>query len=297
MNSITAKRTTNNPHTPSALLLWVWRLSLAVLILLVLGLVWLGALGSLFEPGSELSYNLGLIGVLLMLSLLLYPLRKRIRALDRLGQMGSWFRYHMFIGIAGPVLILLHSNFRAGSMNSRIALYAMLLVMLSGVIGRFVYRRVHRGIYGKEQTLAELEAEFTSRQESIGSVFSLQPDIEQRLSEFHRQAFAELNSMPQRLWRFMTLRYNGQRLSRSIVCDIRKRLESVARSRSWSDEHIASRCDAAKRLVDDYVYSIIRLAQLSSWAKLLSFWHIVHIPFIYLLVISVIAHVIAVHLY
>ncbi|BCB26434.1 hypothetical protein SKTS_13200 [Sulfurimicrobium lacus] len=275
----------------------MWRVSVALLALLVLGMAWLVAFGDLFKPGSDLGYNLGLAGGLMMLSLLLYPLRKRVRALDRLGRMDSWFRYHMFMGMGGPLLILFHSTFRTGSMNGSIALYAMLLVALSGMVGRFVYRHIHNGLYGRALTLSELEAEFKARQESIGSVFSLQPDIEKRLKEFHQLAFAELHSTPRRFWRFMTLRHKGKKLSRSVRHDAKKILAAEAKKQNWPYAQLMLNYSLAKRHIDDYIYAIIRLAQLSSWVKLFSLWHVAHVPFIYLLVFSGIAHVVAVHLY
>lgn len=276
---------------------WAWRSSIVLLVVLLLVLAWLVAFGNLFKPGSDLGYNLGLAGGLMMLSLLLYPLRKRVRFLDRLGRMETWFRYHMFMGIGGPVLILFHSTFKTGSMNATIALSAMLLVALSGVVGRFVYRHIHRGLYGRELTLAELEAEFKDRQESIASVFELQPNIEQRLKEFHQLAFAELDSTSQRIWRFMTLQHKGKSLSRSVRHDAKKVLVAEAKKQNWPYAQLMLNYSLAKRQIDDYVYAIIRLAQLSSWTKLFSLWHVAHVPFIYMLVFSGIVHVIAVHLY
>jgi hypothetical protein len=280
-----------------AVLLWSWRVSIFLLVVLILVLAWLVAFGNLFRSGSDLGYNLGLAGGLMMLSMLLYPLRKRIRFFDRLGRMESWFRYHMFMGIAGPTLILFHSTFKIGSMNGSIALYSMLLVALSGVIGRFVYRHIHRGLYGKELTLASAENLLNWSQESVGSVFSLRPDIEQRLKEFQGYANAKFDSMAQRLWRFMTLRHKGKVLARHIRHDLKKALSVEAKKHKWRRGQLRLNYVIAKQQVDDYVNSIIQCAQLSSWTKLFSLWHIAHVPFIYLLLFSGIAHVIAVHLY
>ncbi|WP_124948279.1 hypothetical protein [Sulfurirhabdus autotrophica] len=284
------------PITKTALL-WLWRFSVGLLVLLVLGLAWLVAFADLFVAGSDLGYNLGLAGGLIMLSLLLYPLRKRVRALERLGQMENWFRYHMFMGIGGPVLILFHTTFKTGSMNANIALLSMLLVALSGVVGRFVYRRIHRGMYGREITLAELEAEFKERQEHIGSVFSLQPNIEHRLKDFHQAAFAPIDSTLHRVWRFMTMRHRGKKLSRRIRHDAKKVLVAEAKKQGWPHAQLLLNYNLAKRQIDDYLFAIIRLAQMAGWTKLFSLWHLAHVPFIYLLVFSGIAHVIAVHLY
>ena len=43
-----------------------------------------------------------------------------------------WFRLHMLLGIAGPVLIIFHSNFKLGALNSNVAFITMLVVATSG---------------------------------------------------------------------------------------------------------------------------------------------------------------------
>jgi hypothetical protein len=274
-----------------------WRSVLALLIALVLILAWLSAFGNFYTPGSKLGYNLGLAGGLMMLSLLLYPLRKRIRVLENLGRMETWFRYHMFMGISGPALILFHATFKTGSMNGGIALYAMLLVAASGVIGRFVYRHIHRGLYGKEMTLADAESELKTSLENMGSVFALRPDIEQLLKAFHKTALAKLDSYPQRAWRFLTLRWQGKRLSHTIRREAKKALLQEARLKNWSHQHVMLNYDLSKQQVNRYINAVIQAGQISGWERLFSLWHLAHVPFIYLLLLSGIVHVIAVHIY
>ena len=279
------------------MLVWLWRTAITVMILLLLGLAWLVAYGNVFSSGSELGYNLGLVGGLMMLSLLLYPLRKRVRLLARLGKMESWFRYHMFLGIGGPVLVLFHSTFKIGSMNGRIALYSMLLVAISGVIGRFVYRHIHRGLYGKALTLAEAEEQLVRSQENIGSVFLIRPDIEKRLKKFHQLAIEKIDNYPQRMWRFISLRYQGKTLSKRIQQSVKKALAAEAKKQNWTRAQLRLNYVVARKQIDSYIFAIVQTAQFSSWEKLFSLWHVAHIPFIYLLLLSGIAHVIAVHLY
>jgi hypothetical protein len=275
----------------------IWRTLIAVMLLLVLALAWLVAFGNLYTPGSNLGYNLGLAGGLMLLSLLLYPLRKRVRALDRLGRMEHWFRYHMFIGVGGPVLILFHSTFKTGSMNGSVALYAMLLVALSGVIGRFVYRHIHRGLYGKEVTLTDAETDLKASLANMGSVFSLCPDIEPRLKAFNQMALAKLDSFPQRAWRFMTLRWKAKQLMHTIRRDARKALKQEAQQQHWSRTQLLLNYDLAKHQMNSYVNAIVQVAQLAGWERLFSLWHLAHVPFLYLLLLSGIVHVIAVHIY
>src|SRR6266581_3813164 len=164
---------------------WLWRAGIVVIGLLLVVLAWLAASGGLYKPGDDVGYNLGLVGGLMMLSLLLYPLRKRVRLMGRIGLMRNWFRYHMVIGIVGPALILFHSTFRIGSMNGRVAFYSTLLVAASGIVGRFVYRHIHLGLYGRRLSLAETEQALQASANDMRSVLALVPQAGSRLKAFH----------------------------------------------------------------------------------------------------------------
>lgn len=280
-----------------SILRWLWRGALAALVLMVLALVWLVVVARPYEAGSPLGYNLGLAGGLMMLSLLLYPLRKRVRWLERLGRMESWFNYHMAVGIGGPLLILFHSTFRTGSMNARVALYAMLLVVASGVVGRFLYRHIHKGLYGHQLTLAEVQADLQTSTDNMTSVFALEPGIEARLRTFHEQAFAPLDGIGARMWRFMSLRRQGRRVAREVRREVKRALMRQRREQGKPRAQLALSYRLAKDQIDTYVGAIVRAAQLAGWERLFSLWHVVHLPFLYLLLLSGIVHVIAVHVY
>ena len=99
-------------------------------------------------PGTGIGYWIGIAGSVIMLALLLYPLRKKFAKVAGLGTIATWFKLHMVLGIFGPLLIILHSNFELKAMNSIVATAAMLIVVASGLVGRFLYSRVHRGLYG-----------------------------------------------------------------------------------------------------------------------------------------------------
>lgn len=276
---------------------WAWRFSVALLVVLLLALAWLVAFGKLYEPGSTLGYNLGLAGGLLMLSLLIYPLRKRVRFLAWLGRMESWFKFHMMAGIGGPLLVLFHSTFKTGSMNGSVALYAMLLVAFSGVVGRFLYRHLHRGLYGRQLTLADAENDLRTSAESLNSVFSLQPDIELRLRAFYQESFAHLDSVTLRVWRFVTLNRRSRRLDREIRRDAKLALERLGREKQIPRSALIINHKLAREQVGRYLDAVVRTSQFAGWERLFSLWHVVHIPFLYLLLFSGIVHVVAVHMY
>ncbi|MGB4065410.1 MAG: hypothetical protein WBK19_16425 [Azonexus sp.] len=275
----------------------VWRVSIALLVGLLVFLAWLVRTGELYDSNSDFAYNIGLIGGLLMLSLLLYPLRKRIHALERLGKMESWFKFHMVAGITGPLLVLFHSTFRTGSLNGAMALYAMLLVACSGVVGRFIYRHIHRGLYGNQLTLAGASAELKECAENVRSVFALRPDIEPRLKAFQDAAFDPTGSWLSRAWRFMNLHWRSRRLAKQIRRDAKNALRKQFRKQGGRRREVIVNYRLAREQVDRYLDSVVKASQLSVWERMFSYWHIVHIPFLYLLVFSGVVHVVAVHMY
>ncbi|WP_162888610.1 hypothetical protein [Dechloromonas sp. HYN0024] len=275
----------------------VWRVSILVLVALVVFLAWLVRTGELYASNSDFAYYIGLVGGLLMLALLLYPLRKRIPSWERLGKMESWFKYHMVAGIVGPLLVLFHSTFRTGSLNGAAALYSMLLVAISGVMGRFIYRRIHRGLYGKKLTLEDVAVLMAECAIHVRSIYALQPDIEPRLKAFRDMAFDQTGSTLYRVWRFMTLHWKSRRLSREVRADAKNGLVRQFKEQGGSRRDVIMNYRLAKDQIDRYLDSIVMASQLSVWELLFSYWHIIHIPFLYLLVFSGVVHVVAVHMY
>ena len=87
---------------------------------------WLSRKKEFLTADHGIGYALGVVSVLCMLVLLLYPLRKRYRQLKFLGPLPRWFRNHMVLGVTAPIAALYHCNFTLGSLNSRIALFSAL---------------------------------------------------------------------------------------------------------------------------------------------------------------------------
>ena len=275
-----------------------WRAAgIALLVTLLLLLAWLVRSSSLYDAGSDLGYNLGLVGGLLMLSLLLYPLRKRMGFLERLGGMNGWFRYHMVAGIAGPLLVLFHSTFKTGSLNGAMALYSMLLVVASGIVGRFIYRHIHRGLYGQQLTLADVSEDLKTSADSMGSVFALCADIEPRLLAFKDMAFDTSGGIAAKAWMFVTLRWRGRLLARELREDAKSALRSQWRQQGGSRSIFVMNYRLAREDIDHYLDTVIKASQLKVWERIFSYWHVVHVPFLYLLVFSGVVHVVAVHMY
>jgi hypothetical protein len=251
----------------------------------------------LFRAGDDVGYTLGLVGGVMMLLLFTYPLRKYVRALHGWGKVKVWFVVHMVLGVGAPLLILLHSTFHVGSLNAAVALYSMLVVAASGVIGRFIYLRVHRGLSGEKANLRALQARAGLDRTEAGSRLHFAPAIEARLQAF---AEAELNAPPgwaTWLRQIFALPLHSGWVYLRCRAELRAPLRRIAARRDWSRADTARRRRLAGKLVRRYLASVVRVAQFTAYERLFALWHVAHVPFVYLLVISAVVHVVAVHAY
>lgn len=251
----------------------------------------------LFEAGDDVGYWLGVAGGVMMLLLFSYPLRKHLRPLHRLGKVKWWFVAHMVLGVGGPLLILLHSTFRVGSLNAAVALYSMLVVAASGVVGRFIYLRVHRGLSGERASFDALCARAGFDRTEARSRLAFAPQVEDRLQAFADRA---LSNPPGRLSALHQVIVLPARMAWTYwrcCIELRRPLHEIAAQRRWRAEDRRRRERQARKLVRRYLVSVVRVAQFSAWVRLFAMWHVAHVPFVYLLLISAVAHVVAVHAY
>jgi hypothetical protein len=101
-------------------------------------------------PAKEIfGLGLGILGFTLMLMTeTLYSLRKRSR-LARWGRMSHWLEFHIFSGLVGPYMVLLHSSWKFNGLAGVITLFTLVIVA-SGFIGRYIYTRIPRTADGVE---------------------------------------------------------------------------------------------------------------------------------------------------
>ena len=263
----------------------------------IIALTWAAGRSGYYTSGSNAGYYLGLAGALMMLTLLLYSLRKRLAWLRRLGAMRHWFRLHMTLGILGPTLILLHARYHLGSVNAAVAFYSMLVVAGSGVVGRFIYVKIHHGLYGRQANVREMQSRLGWREGEVKTRFHFAPDVEKRLQAFEQGATAADRGWLRRVWRFFTMTWHARivywRCRRTLI----RELARHARKRDWPADKLAARRRAALTLIRGYLDAVIDAAQFGAYERLFSWWHILHVPLVYLLIVSAIVHVIAVHMY
>lgn len=111
----------------------------------------------LLEPGGLVGHGLGIIGTLLILiGLFGYMARKRMKVFSRLGILKYWLEFHIFLCSLGTVFVLFHTTFKFGGLVS-IGWWSLVIVWVSGVIGRYIYLQIPRSIEGIEFSVIELQ--------------------------------------------------------------------------------------------------------------------------------------------
>lgn len=267
------------------------------LTLIAIGAGWLLRDQHFIDPQDGVGYWLGIIGGSMMLVLLLYPLRKRIRMLRFLGKTKHWFRVHMILGVLGPTLVLFHSNFQLGSFNSRVALFCMLLVAGSGVVGRYIYAHIHRGLYGEKTSLEELRLQLTASLERAEGVTTFLPNYAARLKALSDEVQGDcvtgsLSFGSSFMWTFRKY---------PVWLSLRRIARKEIAARAETSESVKRNVDQLQKTSAAYSRNFVRLvsrvAQFTLFERMFSLWHILHMPLFFMMVISALLHVLAVHMY
>lgn len=125
---------------------------LATAACLVIGGIYAGVflLTQRIPPAYEFfGHTLGVLGFILMLMTeTLYSLRKRSR-LARWGRMSDWLQFHIFTGIVGPFMVLLHTSWKFNGLAG-VTTALTVIIVVSGFIGRYIYTRIPRTADGIE---------------------------------------------------------------------------------------------------------------------------------------------------
>jgi hypothetical protein len=284
---------TGSPANPVAVLrlISLYRLRLGGLLvllsyLLVAFLIYAGWQQRMEWPlsaESGLGYTLGIVGGVLMLLLLLYPARKHSRLMRNFGPVKYWFRTHMLFGVLGPLCILFHSGFQLGSLNSNTALFCMLIVATSGLVGRYFYIRIHHGLYGRKATLQELQQHAALLKQSLSEQLEQTPALLGRVTAFETSVSRQPTNL---LTSFFALLSLGLRTWFVYLTVTLTPITSHAPYNRHLVRHIGA-----------HLASIRKVAEFHFYERLFAIWHVLHFPLFLMLIVSGVIHVIAVHMY
>lgn len=214
--------------------------------------------------GHPIGHWLGVIGAGLMLCTeTVYSLRKRARWLGWAGPLRYWLAFHIFTGLVGPFMVLLHTAFEfRGFAGFTLALTA--LVVLSGFLGRYFYTAIPRSLAGAEATAAELSQAAEQVQASLAALAGERSEAVRALVE----ADAARPRARRGAALLVLLRgWDDWRYRRMLRARVQQ-VERAERRRLTDVEQLLARRRSLER----------QTRTLEAARRLLALWHIAHVP-------------------
>jgi hypothetical protein len=234
----------------------------------------------LLKPTGLLGHGYGVVGTLMIIAgVILYSTRKRFRRVSSWGKISYYLEVHIFLCLLGPILVLFHTTFKFGGLVA-VSFWSMTAVVLSGVLGRYFYVQIPRGIRGNELSIADLENEKSSLDAQLRGTYSVGEDFLVKLNAL------AIPPKPAQTMSFLgTLRYFAiDDLLRRYR--LRKLIASARHSKSTKGAISQMRHIARRRLV-----LARRIAFLEHFRKLFYYWHVIHLPFALVMLIILLIHV------
>jgi len=227
-----------------------------------------------WKSGGSMGHSLGVVGSLMMVLMLLYSVRKRARALRRLGTLSRWLDVHIYLGVFGPLLVVLHSSFKVGGLVS-LSFWSMIVVATSGVVGRFLYVQIPRTRAGDELGLVavqKLDAQLSDQLRRLG------------MSEETLRRLEDVVAPPQERPGIL------RALFEVAVGDlrVRSRLRSFTRSYRAGTAAAASRF---RRVLREKAVIHRRILLWDALHELFHYWHVLHKPFAVVMYLFMLVHV------
>jgi hypothetical protein len=243
----------------------------------------------LLRPSGTIGIKLGMFGVFLFFLIYLYPLRKYWGWLGKQGNSRHWLDFHVVLGTVAPVIVAFHSSFKFGNIAG-MAFYSMMMVTLSGFVGRYLYSQIPRGLSAAELSKKELEEKEESFQKEL--------EEQKRTFGFCIEALYHLPSAEH-----VASTPLAEALFSMILIDFKRPFQaSLARLRavgfgSWMISlcgllHTSDRkLERAIQVAQTQAKLSKRILFLKRTHQVFHLWHVIHRPFSYAFAILAVLHI------
>jgi len=231
------------------------------------------------KPGGIRGHGLGILGTLMMVLLLTYSLRKKTNIFGNIGNIGTWLDFHIYLGIMGPLFVILHSSFKLNGIVA-ISFWSMISVALSGVLGRYIYLQIPRNISGHEMNLSDLENTNERILNEIESKYSVDGAY---VSKIETMIVGNLN--PDKSELSMLFSFLMADIFR--VFRVKKIRKILRRSTGLSKKQIR----ILLGLMNKKAFIHRRLILWNKIHQLFHYWHVFHKPFAIIMYLIMVVHV------
>jgi hypothetical protein len=242
------------------------------------------------KPSGTIGLRLGMFGFLLFLFIFLYPLRKKWAWLGRQGSSRRWLDFHVLLGLLAPAVVTFHSSFKFSGIAG-VAYWIMIVVALSGVVGRYIYAQIPRSLNSAELSLQEAQEQslrLATQLKNTGILSSRDVDGLLRLPDVRRVQSISLIGV---LWRMLLFDlgfpFRIWRLRQKMLWSQRKWWSLVGLGRGEN-----AVLEGAISMARDQTLLAKKIVFLSKSHRMLHLWHIIHRPFSYSFAVLASIHVI-----
>jgi len=226
------------------------------------------------KPGGYVGHGYGIIGTLMMIiGVFGYILRKRVKAMYRLGRLKYWLEFHIFLCTLGPMLVLFHSAFKFGGLIS-ISFWSMVAVVLSGVVGRFIYIQIPRTVEGEELSIEDIKELQENIKLNLKDNYNLKDKTYNKLVSL----LDSKEETPGVLATIFNFNFSERKKLFKVKSLLKKEISKV---------HFNEFIELAQKEISLNT----KISHLSMMKKLFGYWHVIHLPFALIMLIIAIVHV------
>ncbi len=230
------------------------------------------------KPSGIESHGYGIVGTaMVIVGVITYSTRKRFRALNQVGKIKYFLEFHIFLCLLGPMLVLFHTTFKFGGLVA-VSFWSMTAVALSGLVGRYLYVQIPKGIEGNEIDIKELESSNVSLRNQLFEQYGLD---EIDLKKIDSLAFPKRQSVS--LISLLLFFIIGDLTLRSRLNRIVKHLHSHS-----VDAQTANRVVS---VASERIKLMRRIQFLEQLKHYFHYWHVIHLPFTVIMFIILFVHV------
>jgi hypothetical protein len=231
-----------------------------------------------WKPSGLYGHGLGIIGSSMLILLFIYSIRKRVKMFRTWGRLPTWLNYHIFLGIAGPILVTFHTAFKFGGLVS-ISYWSMIAVMISGFIGRYIYVKIPRQLSGVELSLSDVKHKRSELLSILKDDYGLDNEHLVLIDQFSNSAKLKERGLAG-YFSFLYMDLVGwfqyhifiKKIIKSVNIPLEKEKE-------------------LKSLVKNDVQLSRQIAFWDAAQTLFHYWHVIHKPFAYTMVVIMIIHI------
>ncbi len=220
---------------------------------------------------------------MVLIGVILYSGRKRLRPMRGRGPMRTWLNLHIYLCLAGPFLVTLHTSGKLHGLGVY-SFWSMMVVAASGIVGRWIYQQFPRTIKGELMSLEDIRSEQAERRARLSTDFKLAP-----------AQLAAIDAVTERsVGRVRAGTGGGLKALPFLLLDDLARPFRMARLRRRlrRERHLARReARAIFDLIGRQVATARKVAFLDTFRSLFGYWHVVHLVFFAAMLVLLVLHV------